>query len=373
MAPNRERATAATPPPSGEPPASRLRQGATGGLAIALASAAAVAGLVLQNRADARRVEREHPPRGRFLEAGGVRLHLLDSGEPETAAAAPPKAPVVLLHGNAVDAEDMAASGLFDLLARSGRRVLAFDRPGFGHSDRPRDRSWTAAAQASVFAEAIERLALARPPVVVGHSWGALLALALAFDHPGRVTGLVLVSGYYHPTARADVALFSPPAIPVLGDAFRWTIGPLAGRRVAAAMVRRMFSPAPVPPGFLEAVPVGMMVRPSQIRASAEDAAAMLPSTESFQGRFGELAGLPVAILAGEGDRIVDVGRQAIRLHRALPRSTLRVLHGLGHMLHHGAPLAVVEAVEAVASQSAADPRTVVADAPADAAVPFYP
>lgn len=352
------------PDPSRPNASARLRQGATGGLGVALASVAAVAGLVLQNRADARRAEREHPPRGRFLEAGGVRLHLLDSG-----GGAQAKAPVVLLHGNAVDAEDMVASGVFDRLA-AGRRVIAFDRPGFGHSDRPRDRAWTATAQAAVIAEAIDRLGLERPPVVVGHSWGALLALTLALEHPRQVAGLVLLSGYYFPTLRADVVAFSPPAIPVIGDALRWTLGPPAGRRMARAMIPLMFRPAAVPPGFLEAVPVELMVRPSQIRAASEDAAAMIPGAEAIQERLATFDAGKVAILAGEGDRIVDVGRQAIRLHKALPGSGLRILHGLGHMLHHGAPEAVVEAVEAVEPDGV---PTVLAEAPEGAETPAYP
>ena len=44
-------------------------------------------------------------------------------------------------------------------------------------------------------------------PVVVGHSWGTNAALALALADPAAVRGLVLVSGYYEPTLRADALL----------------------------------------------------------------------------------------------------------------------------------------------------------------------
>jgi pimeloyl-ACP methyl ester carboxylesterase len=325
--------------------------------AVALGSAAALAGLALQMRADARRAEREHPPAGRFVAAGGVRLHYLDAGE----GGGDGLAPVVLLHGNAVMAEDFAASGVLGLLAGQGRRVVAFDRPGYGYSERPRDRAWTAGAQAAVLAEAFGRLGLDRP-VVVGHSWGTLVALALALDHPAAVRGLVLASGYFFPTARADVALFSPPALPVLGDAVRYTVGPLAGRAIAPAMIRAMFAPAPVPPHFTAAVPIPMMVRPWQIKASAEDAAFMIPAAAGFEERYGTLRNLPVAILAGEGDKVVDPGRQSVRLARVLPGSRLCVVPGEGHMVHHGAPGLVVQGVEEVAPsaprpQAEAPPR----------------
>jgi pimeloyl-ACP methyl ester carboxylesterase len=316
---------------------------------VALGSAAILAGVALQVRADARRAEREHPPLGRFVRAGGgVRLHYVEAGADD-------EPPVVLLHGNAVMAQDFLGSGVLDRLA-GRRRVVAFDRPGYGHSGRPRDRRWTAEAQAAVLAEAFARLGIERP-VVVGHSWGTLVALALALDHPEAVSGLVLLSGYYFPTARADVALFAPPALPVVGGALRYTVGPLAGRLLAPKVVRTMFAPAPVPPAFDAWVPRAMMLRPWQIKAGAEDAAFMVPGAARLARRYGDLRHLPVSIVVGAEDRIVDAARQSARLHRALPGSDLRVAPGLGHMVHHGAPALVADAVEAVAAAAAWEAR----------------
>jgi pimeloyl-ACP methyl ester carboxylesterase len=115
---------------------------------------------------------------------------------------------VVFLHGNGVTSEDFLIRGILEEASRS-HRALAFDRPGFGHSERPWARSWPAAAQAALLPRAFALLGIERP-IVVGHSWGAMVALALAAYHPDCVAGLVLASGYYYPTARADVALFFP-------------------------------------------------------------------------------------------------------------------------------------------------------------------
>jgi pimeloyl-ACP methyl ester carboxylesterase len=312
-----------------------------GGLgALALGGAVLLAGTALQVNAAARRAERENPPRGRFVTVDGVRLHVIEDG------AGPP---VVLLHGNAVTAEDWVASGVMHRLA-ARHRVLAFDRPGYGYSDRPRSRRWGAEAQAALFAAAFAQLGLG-PAVVVGHSWGALVAVALALDHPQAVGGLVLAAGYHYPTRRADVVAFSPPAIPVLGDVLRYTAAPLTGRMIAPTLVRRMFAPLPVPPAFAEAVPLGIMLRPWQIRAAAEDAATMTPRAEAAAGRYPELARLPVRIIAGAADEVVDTGRHSERLHRDVPGSVLRIVPGAGHMVHHAAPEAIVEAVEAVAPE----------------------
>ena len=121
--------------------------------------------------------------------------------------------------------EDFESSGLIALAAKK-YRVIAFDRPGFGHSGRPRNTIWTPAAQADLIAAALKKIGVQRA-IVLGHSWGTLVALALALKQPQDVQALVLASGYYYPNARADVVILAPPAIPLIGDLLSHTISPL--------------------------------------------------------------------------------------------------------------------------------------------------
>jgi pimeloyl-ACP methyl ester carboxylesterase len=315
------------------------------GTALA-ATAAALAAAALYNTLRTRRVEREHPPTGRFVEVDGVRLHYLERG------AGPP---VVLLHGNVVTVEDWALSGVLDRVAER-HRVVAFDRPGYGHSERPRGSAWAAAAQADLVRRALARLGVERP-VVVGHSWGTNVALALALADPAAVRGLVLVSGYYEPTLRADALLVAPAAVPVLGDVLRHTVSPLLGAALMPLVVKGMFAPLPVPERFREGFPHGMAVRPSQIRAEAQDGATMAYGVASMRDGYRGLR-MPVVIAAGTEDRVVDVGRHAVRLQGDIPGSELRLVPGAGHMVHHAVPGLVAELVEAVSDRSAA-PRSV--------------
>ena len=177
---------------------------------IVASAAATIAAMTVYNVYRARKAEREHPPAGQFVTVDGVRLHYIERGEGP---------PVVLLHGNVVTAEDFDASGVFDLVARR-HRVIAFDRPGFGYSDRPRGSAWSAGTQAELIRDAFAVLGINRP-IVLGHSWGAAVALALGLNHPDAVKALVLLSGYYYPTLRADVLFSAPTAIPILGDLLR--------------------------------------------------------------------------------------------------------------------------------------------------------
>ena len=215
----------------------------------------------------------------------------------------------MLIHGNVVTAEDWVLSGVLDQVAARGYRVVAFDRPGYGYSDRPRGTAWTAAAQADLLRRAFARLGLERP-VVVGHSWGTLAALALALADPAAARGLVLVSGYYHPTVRADALLVAPAAVPVLGDVLRHTVSPLFGAATLPLLLKGMFAPLPVPERFQQGFPHGMAVRPLQIRAEAEDGAGMAREAAAMRDRYRELR-LPVVIMAGSDDQVVDVGRHA--------------------------------------------------------------
>jgi pimeloyl-ACP methyl ester carboxylesterase len=296
-----------------------------------------LAATALTNLALAREAERSHPPEGKFITIDGVRLHYIERGTGPV---------IVLLHGNGAMAGDFVLSGLFDLLARN-YRVIAFDRPGFGYSERPRRRIWTADAQAAIFHEALLRLDVPRA-VVVGHSWGTLVALALALRDQVRTAGLVLLSGYYYPSVRADAALLSWPAIPVLGDLLRYTISPILGRLMAPMVYRKLFAPAPVSARFENEFPLELAVRPSQIRASAAETALMIPGAASLADHYPELS-IPIAIMAGRGDKIVSSDRQSVRLSAALPQTTLREVPDAGHMLHHIVPEEVAAVIREIA------------------------
>lgn len=301
-----------------------------------LAGAAVLAATALWNRAQARRAERDHPPTGRFLEIDGIRLHYLEQGS---------GSPVVLLHGNVVTAEDYVLSGVFDQLVERGHRVVAIDRPGFGFSDRPQGMLWTPAEQAHLLRRAFARLGLERP-VVVGHSWGSMVALAMALDDPDAVGGLVLLSGYYKPTARLDVPLAALAAIPVFGDVLRYTVSPLFGRVMLPLNFKAMFAPRSVPEHFRHGFPYGFPVRPGQIRAEAQDAASMVPAAAALRARYSELR-LPVTIMAGIEDKIVDVDGHAVWFHDAIPGSELHLVPDTGHMFHYAVPEQVAEAITA--------------------------
>ena len=298
----------------------------------------------LVNRRLAKKAENDNPPAGRFLEVNGVRLHYVERGS---------GAPVVLLHGNGSMIQDFKSSGLIDLASKN-YRVIVFDRPGFGHSDRPHNVVWTPAAQAELIDSALQRLGVSHA-IVLGHSWGASVAVALALKYPKLVQGLVLASGYYYPTFRPDVVALSAPAVPLVGDVLRHSIAPIVSRTIWPLLMAKIFGPQSVPSKFA-GFPREMAVRPSQIRASAAESALMIPGAIALQDQYASLK-MPVSIIAGEEDRVVDTDTQSLRLHGNIVQSKFHRVPGVGHMVHQTATGAVMAAISQVSKDMPSEPH----------------
>jgi pimeloyl-ACP methyl ester carboxylesterase len=275
--------------------------------------------------------ERSHRVRGRFIEVDGVRLHYVERGEGP---------PLVLLHGLGSMIDDFVLSGLVSRAAEQFR-VIAIDRPGYGRSSRPRDRLWHPAAQAELIHRALRRLDV-YCPTLFGHSYGATVALAYAAAYP--VERLVLASGYYYPSMRLDAPVLVPPGIPVIGDLMRYTVSPLLGRLLWPVWLRLIFGPRPVPRRF-RPFPAWMALRPSQLRAVGEDAAALLPAVASLRPSYAKLR-VPTVLIAGAQDRYISTDGQTRRLHAELPDSRLVIVPGAGHMVHHAAAETVARALQ---------------------------
>ena len=288
-------------------------------------------GMLTQYLAD--KTERDNPPTGQFIEVDGIRLHYLERGT---------GIPVVLLHGNGTMAYEFEVSSLLGLAAEK-YRVLAFDRPGYGYSGRPRGQAWTSKEQADLLFKALQALGIEQA-IVVGHSWGTMVATSLALEHPECVRSLVLLSGYYYPTPRMDVLLLSPPSIPGFGDIIRPTISPFIGRMLWPALIQKFFSPAPVTARWNAEFPVWMTLRPSQILASAVETALMTSEAFWLAQRYQELQ-MPIVIMAGASDMHVATKMHSERLHDQIPHSKLILVPDAGHMIHHVVPEQVLEAI----------------------------
>lgn len=168
-------------------------------LSVALLPAGLVAALWAYNRIRFARAEAAHPPAGSFITVEGTKLHDIRRGE---------GTPVVLLHGGVLWGNDFAR--VMDKAAARGYEAIAFDRPGYGYSERPPRGKAAPADQARLIHEALKQLKVEKP-IIVGHSWSGLLALIYALRYPGDVAGVVTLAG--EPFSRSRPPRWRPAGI----------------------------------------------------------------------------------------------------------------------------------------------------------------
>ncbi len=259
---------------------------------LILLLALVIAGLVWFTANTARRVEAMLPPRGQFMEIDGQRIHYVDTGGN--------KPPVVMIHGLGGNLLHFGYA-MADKLSNDFRVILV-DRPGSGYSTRPDDAPATLTAQAKTIATLIRKLGLGKP-LVVGHSLGGALSLAIALDHPDCVGGLTLLAPLTHAQEEVpEVFKGIVIASPLVRKAIAWTVATPLGILRGQKLVAEVFAPEPAPADF----PI----------------------------RGGGILGLrPRAFYATSTD-IMAVSRRAARLHRALQGAR----HSHGHALRQRRP-----------------------------------
>jgi pimeloyl-ACP methyl ester carboxylesterase len=312
---------------------------------LGVAALAAIAvGLLLQASAQAyvRRAEATWPAEGRFIETDGARLHVLEAGPADASR-------VLLIHGASANLRELWHP-LADALTVD-HRVIAFDRPGYGYSSRPKRGAEKLATQARMAAHVLQQTG-ARPAIVVGHSLGAAVALRLALDFPALVSGLVLIAPASHPYAGRNAWWAQLSATPILGALFCGWIIPLLGPIAGQSGVANNFAPSPTPANYQQDAGVGLIFRPNAFRASARDVVATRAEFAAQAPRYGELL-TPTIIVTADKDRVVSPKRHARALAAELPASELVTAPNTGHMPHRlrtDLVLAAIRRVQAMAS-----------------------
>jgi pimeloyl-ACP methyl ester carboxylesterase len=113
--------------------------------------------------------------------ANGVRLHYEQRGEGD---------PILCIHGAGTSAELWA-----DAVARLARlgRAIAYDRRGYGRSERPEPMGQMSVAEHADDAAALLEALEATPAAIIARSYGGEVATDLALRYPERVRALILL------------------------------------------------------------------------------------------------------------------------------------------------------------------------------------
>jgi pimeloyl-ACP methyl ester carboxylesterase len=271
--------------------------------------------------------------RGRFIDVGSGRVHVIEAGEGP---------PVLFLHGSSTSSLSM-----LPLITRlEGVRVIAVDRPGFGLSDPARVTRRHFRATAVEFIDGILDALGLQAAALAGNSMGGTWTLWYALEHPDRVRRLVLLGAsplLPHTRTPAPVRML---ATPVLGAA-------LSRLRTSEKTILRFMSSMGEKdtivrhPDLIEALvaaandPTAASANLAELRA----ASSPLGFRRSLRLRPDALRRLtmPTLLIWGDHDPVgaAEAARETTNL---LPHATLELLSA-GHVPYLGHPEAAARLV----------------------------
>jgi pimeloyl-ACP methyl ester carboxylesterase len=256
---------------------------------------------------------------------------------------------VVMIHGNAGSIEDFEF-GTIQALALN-YRVVAVDRPGHGKSDRPIATTVNVEYQARLLHQVLLSLGVTQP-VLIGHSWGAALALSYALQYATEVSALILIAPAAYPDAGESRFLQVMNKPPVIGDVPLMLGRSILGRHILKGILRRAFSPQQLPEKYFRLVASSWLGR-SQLKAYLDDESNLNASLRKLSKHYSEIS-IPVVILTGDHDQVVSPLENAYRLKDSIANSQLIELKNTGHEIPQTRPESIGSALSLISSSIAA-------------------
>lgn len=285
-------------------------------------------------------------PSAEFISVGGLDVHIETAKYSGDCACTPPL--FVLLHG--FGASTFSWREVIEPLSAQGD-VLAYDRPGFGFTERP--TSWgdvnpySTAGNLALLERVIERFGQNREVVLIGHSAGGQLAALLAERNPNSVQRLVLV----------DPAIITAGGVPAFA---RWMLdipqvdrlGPFLVKSLNGALEQILYSSFYNQSKVTDEVLVGYKAPTDVI--DWERAFWQFMKAPRVELSLDDLASLkqPTLVISGSKDTIVPL-TDTKQVASAIPESTLVVINQSGHLPHEEQPGVFLHSLTAWLSETA--------------------
>lgn len=279
-------------------------------------------------------IERQYPPIGRFIDVDGLRLHYVMQGDG-------PGPALLLVHGASSNLREFTSSLLPELA--NHHRVIAFDRPGYGYSDRPNGEWPNPKYIASVLLDACHELGIEKP-VIVGHSWAGSVVMSAMVELPQRISGGILLAGISGHWAGSVGWTYDIGSLPLVGHIFAWTTVMPAGQILLHREVRPVLYPAAVPEHYVENIGAPLALRPWIFENNIQDMTRLNEYMQSLSPRYDEIH-LPLLIIHGNDDVLVPFWNHGRRVLPVVPQARVVLVAGAGHALHHSHTQAVVASI----------------------------
>lgn len=273
-------------------------------------------------------------PDSQFIELNGLKIHYQRYGEGQPV--------MILLHG--YGASTFSWREVLKPLGAHGT-AIAFDRPGFGLTERPLPEEWEGPNPYTLDFQVDLVIALmdaiqAPQAILIGNSAGGTVALYTALKYPERVQGLVLVDAAIYRGGGAPAWIR-----PLLNTPQMNRLGPLMVRSLAGEQGMQFLRSAWHDPSKITDEIIAGYRRPLQ--AKNWDRAlwelTKVSSSSNLYQRLGEVM-QPVLVISGDDDRIVPT-EESIRLARELSNAHLFIIPNCGHVPQEECPEAFLHAL----------------------------
>lgn len=253
--------------------------------------------------------------------------------EPEQAS--PDTRTILVIHGFRGDHHGLLR--VADLLP--DMRLIMPDLPGFGSSGAFRTGGHSVAGYGKFIADFMDALGLGQDTVLLGHSFGSIVASHFVATHPGRVSPLILVNPIAAPALEGPKGIMTRLAV-LYYKLAAWLPSAPGHALLRSPLIVRVMSEAMAKTRDRS---LRRFIH-GQHRAYFSAFASRASLLESFRASVGshvaEVAGsltLPVLLIAGEKDEIAALPDQR-RLAALLPDAELKVIPGVGHLIHYETP-----------------------------------
>jgi pimeloyl-ACP methyl ester carboxylesterase len=247
--------------------------------------------------------------------ANGITFHVQRLRRQTSDGAPQPPGPVVVfLHGLVIDNLSSLYYSLANPVAQAGADAVLYDQRGHGLSERPPSgyRIEDSVADLGTLLDALE---IAGPVHLVGHSYGASVALRAAIAEPARFASIVLIEPHCAESeSHAGGEWVEDVADMLTACALALEHNPIEGN-LSASERRKRGS------GAGRLAEANLFLNGTTL---IEDIASSPPFTDEELGR------LDVAVLAVYGE-YTDLPSSARKLAACVPNCRLEVLPGLGH------------------------------------------
>ena len=276
--------------------------------------------------------EKNAPIKGQVLDIAGFNLHGYIEGNGSQ--------DIVFIHGALVNLRDWVFAARS--LSKRDNRFIYIDRPGFGYSERD-NSEWDAERQAEQ-ARAYVKKFNAKNLILVGHSWGALVAMSWAAKYPEEVKGVISIAGLNMPFSGVSKIANDTGLLELTYELYFTNVARKVNFGSIEKFAGRMFKPQDIPKAYLDYIGSDLSRRLSTIKANKNDLVVTSQALDKNFAVYNHME-MPIEIIHGEEDFLLPIKSQGVAFKEIIKNSRLHILPKVGHMAHHFALKEISESI----------------------------